>query len=71
VPRRFFAAWNTGAARWPVSPASSWRCHSTLPGEHDVADAEQPIALMAPGLEDRGGGLAMLDALAILARQAS
>ena len=42
-----------------------------LPGEHDVADAEQPIALMAPGLEDRGGELAMLDALAILARQAS
>ncbi len=42
-----------------------------LPGEHDVADAEQPIALMAPGLEDRGGELAMLDALAMLARQAS
>jgi len=43
----------------------------TLPAEHDAADAEQPIALMAPGLEDRGGELAMLDALAILARQAS
>jgi superfamily II DNA or RNA helicase len=42
-----------------------------LPGEHDVADAEQPMALMAPGLEDRGGEVAMLDALAILARQAS
>ena len=42
-----------------------------LPGEHDVADAEQPIALMAPGLEDRSGELAMLDALAMLARQAS
>jgi superfamily II DNA or RNA helicase len=42
-----------------------------LSGEHDVADAEQPLALMAPGLEDRGGELAMLDALAVLARQAS
>jgi superfamily II DNA or RNA helicase len=42
-----------------------------LPGEHDVADVEQPIALMAPGLEDRGGEIAMLDALAVLARQAS
>ena len=42
-----------------------------LPGEHDVADAEQPIALQAPGLEDRGGELAMLDALTLLARAAS
>jgi superfamily II DNA or RNA helicase len=42
-----------------------------LPGEHDVADAEQPIALTAPGLDDRGGELATLEALAVLARQAS
>jgi superfamily II DNA or RNA helicase len=41
------------------------------PGEHDVADAEQPLTLRAPGLEDRGGELAMLDALAVLARRAA
>jgi superfamily II DNA or RNA helicase len=42
-----------------------------VPGEHDVADAEQPLALTAPGLEDRGSELALLDALEALARQAA
>jgi superfamily II DNA or RNA helicase len=41
------------------------------PGEHDADDAEQPAALRAPGLEDRGGELAMLDALTTLAHVAS
>jgi hypothetical protein len=38
------------------------------PGEHDSSDDEQPGVLAVPGLEDRAGELAMLDALASLAK---